>query len=145
MATVPFDTHEAVKKLRDAGFDETQAEAVVATLGEVIGGNLATNSDVADVRRDVADVQREVADVQREVADVRRDVADVQLKVADLQRDVANVQRDVADLQREVASIRRDMATKSDLKDMEIRLTVRVGGFIVAVAGVTIALMKLLP
>jgi hypothetical protein len=29
MRTITFDTHEFVTKLRDAGFDEKQAEAVV--------------------------------------------------------------------------------------------------------------------
>ncbi len=33
MATPTFDTHAAVKALRDAGFEEAQAEAVVMTVG----------------------------------------------------------------------------------------------------------------
>ena len=32
MSTIIFDTHEFVTKLRDAGFDEEQAEAVVRWL-----------------------------------------------------------------------------------------------------------------
>ena len=33
MATLTFDTHDAVKALRDAGFAEAEAEAVVRTVG----------------------------------------------------------------------------------------------------------------
>lgn len=38
MTTVTFDTLEFTRKLRDAGFDEKQAEAVVRVLAEAQGG-----------------------------------------------------------------------------------------------------------
>ena len=50
MAGLLFDTHKAVKDLQEAGFDEAQAEAVVATVGAAIIGNVATKQDVADAR-----------------------------------------------------------------------------------------------
>lgn len=34
MSTITFDTLEATRKLRDAGFDEKQAEAVVRVLSD---------------------------------------------------------------------------------------------------------------
>lgn len=102
MSTVMFDTHKAIKELQEVGFDEPQAEVVVATIGEVFGGNLATKEDIADVKREIADVNRRVDDV------------------------------------------RSEMATKSDLQALEIRLLVRLGGFMAGVAGITVALIKLL-
>ena len=48
MVALLFYTHKAVKDLQEAGFDEAQAEAVVATVGTAIIGNVATKQDVAD-------------------------------------------------------------------------------------------------
>ena len=41
-----FDTLKAAKALRDAGFDDAQAEAVIATVGDAAGGNVATKADL---------------------------------------------------------------------------------------------------
>ncbi len=41
MSTITFDTHEFVSKLRAAGFDEKQAEAVVRVVAEA-QSNLVT-------------------------------------------------------------------------------------------------------
>jgi len=40
-----FDTHKAVKALSHAGFDDTQAEAVVEQINEAVNENVATKSD----------------------------------------------------------------------------------------------------
>ena len=37
-----FDTHKAVKALSHAGFDDTQAEAVVEQINEAVNENVAT-------------------------------------------------------------------------------------------------------
>lgn len=46
MAMPVFDTLKAVKSLKAAGFDELQAEAVVATVGSAVGENLVTKADL---------------------------------------------------------------------------------------------------
>lgn len=46
MAVLVFDTLKATKVLKQAGFDEVQAEAVVATVGDAIGGSVATKADL---------------------------------------------------------------------------------------------------
>ena len=45
MSALAFDTHKAVTALKQAGFAEPQAEAVVTTMGEALGGNVATRYD----------------------------------------------------------------------------------------------------
>lgn len=50
MSALAFDTHKAVTALKQAGFEEAQAEAVVTTMGEALGGNVATRADLTEVR-----------------------------------------------------------------------------------------------
>ena len=53
MTTLAFDTHRAVKALRDAGFSDEQAEAVTEQISVATGENVATKSDIALVRVDM--------------------------------------------------------------------------------------------
>ena len=49
MNTVTFDTYAAAKRLRDAGFDERQAEAAVSMVRDAAGADreqLATKADL---------------------------------------------------------------------------------------------------
>ncbi len=51
MALAAFDTYAAAKALREAGFDERQAEAVVETAARAAGAGhseLATKADLKD-------------------------------------------------------------------------------------------------
>lgn len=50
MSTLAFDTHKAVKNLRETGFEEAQAEAVVATVGAAMNESVATKTDVAELK-----------------------------------------------------------------------------------------------
>ena len=64
MTTLAFDTHKAVKALQAAGAAEPLAEAVVATVGEAVGENVATKADIAEVqaalKADLAEVKAEL-------------------------------------------------------------------------------------
>lgn len=67
MGTLAFDTHKAVKALKGAGFDDTQAEAVVATVGDAIGGDVATKSDLVALKGEIAGVRADVAEFKAEI------------------------------------------------------------------------------
>ena len=60
MSTLAFDTHKAVKALKEAGFGDAQAEAVVATVGDAMGGDVATKSDIAALKGDIAVLRAEI-------------------------------------------------------------------------------------
>ena len=50
MNAATFDTYAAAKRLRDAGFDEDQAEAAVSMVRDAVGADreqLATKADLA--------------------------------------------------------------------------------------------------
>ena len=65
MSALAFDPHKAVTALKQAGFAEPQAEAVVTTMGEALGGNVATKADLAAVQ---AKLEAEIAAVRTEIA-----------------------------------------------------------------------------
>ena len=52
MATI-FDTHRAIQNLKEAGIEESQAEAMVAMVGSAFSEGLATKADVQAVSQDV--------------------------------------------------------------------------------------------
>ena len=68
---VAFDTLKASRRLRDAGFEEKQANALVNAFAEDIGANLATKDDLILLRKDMAG---EFASVRQEVGAVRQEV-----------------------------------------------------------------------
>ena len=49
MGALALDTYAAIKKLKQAGFTEQQAEAQTALLSEVVTGELATKHDLKDL------------------------------------------------------------------------------------------------
>ena len=57
MATVPFDTLRAAQALREAGFDDAQSEAIIATIQKSLGEKLVTKSDlglaISELRADI--------------------------------------------------------------------------------------------
>ena len=58
-----LDTHETVKSLTAVGFTDAQAEALTAAVKQAVDidlSNIATKTDIADLRRDVADIKAEL-------------------------------------------------------------------------------------
>ena len=80
MSALAFDTYKAVTALKQAGFEEAQAEAVVNTMGEALGGNVATKADLTEVRAaleaDIAAVKTDLAAVRTEMETLRADMAE---------------------------------------------------------------------
>ena len=64
MTAAAFDTHAAVKALQAAGFDERQAEAVTATIGDAVTEGVASKADIVriEARIDVLDGKVEALD-----------------------------------------------------------------------------------
>lgn len=53
MTELPFDTMAAVRRLRDAGLDEGQAEAITATVRDGVTGGVATKADIAKLETEL--------------------------------------------------------------------------------------------
>lgn len=109
-----LDTHKAVKTLTSAGFPEHQAEALVGVVGEE-RENLATNADIAAIHADLANIREDMAAMREDMA-----------TKADL------------------AAVREDMATKAHLRELELRMTIRLGGIVAIAAALVIAIQGFL-
>ena len=77
MSAATFDTYTAAKRLRDAGFDERQAEAAVSMVRDAAGAGhdaLATKADLAELetrlRSDLAS-KADIASVRAELGTIR--------------------------------------------------------------------------
>jgi len=78
-----IDTLKVAKRLREAGFTEPQAEAVIAAVQEATGGaEFATKADIADVRAEIADLRSEL---KAEIADLR---SEIKAEIADLRSEL---------------------------------------------------------
>ena len=73
MSIAAFDTHAAVTALREAGFDERQAEGVVATVRDAVAEGVATRADVARLESKMA--------TGAGLAEVKADVARLETRV----------------------------------------------------------------
>jgi hypothetical protein len=74
-----IDTLKVARRLREAGFTEPQAEAVVGAVQEAtIAGDLATKADLEPLRAETAELRAEVkAEIAELRAEVRADIADL--------------------------------------------------------------------
>lgn len=132
--TIAFDTHTYVKKLRDAGVDEHQAEIQSEAILALVEERLATKQDLYTLKRDLADVE---ANLKRDLAEIRKDMATIE----------ANLKRDLADV---ASNLRKDMATieanlKRDIKELELPMVIKMGAMILGGIGLLFGLMRAWP
>ena len=70
-----FDTLKATKLLKESGFEETQAEAVVATVRDAVAENVATKADLAEVCNELKiDHAKLRTELKEEITNVRTDM-----------------------------------------------------------------------
>jgi hypothetical protein len=111
VATAPFDTLKLARALRDkAGFTQEHAEAAADALAEAVGEQVATKQDIHDVRTEIDTLR---AEMRTEFAAVRAEMAS------------------------EFAAVRTELS--AGLRDVEQRMTIKLGGMLVAVTGILLA------
>ena len=123
---VAFDTLKAATRLREeAGFDERRV--LVATFAEGIGESLATKEDLENTETALrTDMVNTATALQSEIGALRKDLENTETA---LRTDMENL---------ETAMLGR-------MRELEQRMTVRLGAMITAAAGIAVVLIKLLP
>lgn len=110
-----INTHEAYKKLVDAGVQDKAAETIILVIDESRKSdfdNLATKEDIGNIRTelkaDIANVRLETANVRSEL---KEDIANLR---AELKQDISNVRTEIAglrtELKEDIATLRTDIA-----------------------------------
>jgi Coiled-coil domain-containing protein 90-like len=152
-----IDTLKLARKLREAGFNEAQAEAVAAAVQEgTEGANLVTGSDLAltavELRAEIAALGSELrAEIAALGSELRAEIAalgsELRAEIAALGSDLRG---ETADLRADIAAARSDLraeiaALKSELLGRMFQMIL--GAVLVnaiAMAGLMFAFAKLL-
>ena len=143
-----FDTHKAIKGLKEAGFEEAQAEAVVATVGEAMSGNVATKSDIAGLEVAIvelkAELKNDIGGLRAELTgDINRLEGNIGGLRAELTGDINRLEGNIGGLRAELTGdINRLERNIGELKGEMYRHMWIMGGTIIAA---TVGLVKLLP
>ena len=130
MAWAGFDTHQAVKALCGAGFNDAQAEAVVEQINSAYSDNVATKADVdrlvekEEFRETVAKLAtreelREAVEKLATKEELREAVAKLATK-EELRETVAKLAT-----KEELREAVEKLATKEELEKLELRMSVR--------------------
>ena len=83
MTTLALDTLQAAKKLKDAGFGESQAEALVAVVSTALDDTVATKADIKEIKGEIAQL---AAATKADIKEVKADINALTAKFkADLQ------------------------------------------------------------
>ncbi|MDE2815681.1 MAG: hypothetical protein OXM03_06565 [Chloroflexota bacterium] len=125
-----IDTHKVFENLTDAGFNKTQAEALLDAVGES-HDTLATKADLQDL------AQATKADLQTEIAAVR---AEIQALTQETKAEFADVRAEIQTLAHAVS----ECATKAELREVELRVRLHLGATMVIVAGLQITILGFL-
>lgn len=124
-----FDTYKAVKALRDAGFDDAQAEAVTEQISVAIDESVATKDDAGKAQ---VELRAEVTELRTELGQVR---TELKADVAELRAELGQVR---TELKADEAKSRAE--SRSDMEKLELRMTNKLYAAVAGGAGLIKAL-----
>ena len=75
--SIGFDTLRAAEVLTQAGIADTHAKAIVSTMSNAVGEQVATKTDITGVQGEIAGVKTSLAALKSDIAAVRTDVAEL--------------------------------------------------------------------
>jgi hypothetical protein len=148
-----LDTLAYARRLQEAGFSEQQAQGQAEALAAAMTDTLATKQDLRELAAATKQDVRELAaatkqDVRELAASIRDLAAATNARFEALERHF-DLRLDELEKRFEIriGAIQRDMdtrmATRADLIDLERRMTMRLGGIMVAGIGIFSALTRL--
>ena len=148
MAEAAFNTIAEVQRLRDAGFEQTQAEAITLSIHSGVTGGVATK---ADLEVQSAETRAEIAEVRTEIAEVRTEIAALDKKIevqgATLE---AKIDKQGATLEKQIIALDKKIEVqggelRGEIATAKFDLTWRLLAGIAAVNGIMFAALRYLP
>ena len=145
MATLTFDKLAYVDRLQAAGVGEREARALAEGLDQALREEVATKSDVATVRTDIAAVRAEFrTELKGEIAGVRADLASLRTELkGDITELRTELKGDITELKGDITGLRAEL--KGDIAGVKHDLLRWMVGMAFAQAGLTVALIRLVP
>ncbi len=151
MAAIAFDTLKYAKRLKDAGVPDKQAEAEVEALAEALEVNLKDLPTKDDLTRETGLLRRDLKELE---TSLKRDMKELE---SSLKRDIKELEgsqkRDLKELE---TSLKHDLTESEsrlkhenglmrlEMRDIERRMTIKLGGLMVVAVGAVATLVKLL-
>jgi len=133
-----FDTLAFAKKLRDAGYTETQAEALVqaqsSVFQEMLDSTLANKDDLRQLRHEIVGEIREEMDARFAQVDAR--FKDIDARFKDIDARFGDVDRRFQGVETRLGSM------ENRVDKLGLQLTVRLGGMIMISLGIMLAAMR---
>ena len=146
MDTLMFDTHKAVKALKEAGFDDSQAEAVAATVGDAIGENVATKDDIVAVKADIETVKADIVAVKADIETVKADIVAVKGDIETVKADIVAVKGDIGELRTDFSGLRTEFAgLRIEFAEFKAEIYRHLWLMAAGIVGLTVTLVKLIP
>ena len=132
MNDIRFDTLKAARDLKAAGLEEAHAEAIVATMGRAMGENLATKTDIKELEQATrADIKALEQAIKAHELATRADFKSLEQAITNLER-ATKTDTETPGQTIKAALKTYEQAYSANLKAMERRLTLRLGGLNVA-------------
>jgi capsule polysaccharide export protein KpsE/RkpR len=129
-----FNALRYIKKLESAGFNREQAEIQVQLVLESIEEEMATKTDLSEIRTEMASMKGEL---KTDIAEVRTEMASMK---GALKSDIAEVRTEMAsmkgELKADIAEVRAEMAfmkgeLKTDMASLKTDLLIKMGGMFI--------------
>ena len=133
-AMLRIDTLKFARSLSDAGMDPRQAEALVRGLSDADTSDFATKADVGEVRAEVAALRADMADMR---AELKGEIADLR---TELKGEIADLR---TELKGDIGELRTELRTGLAASRTEMFRFMYLQ--VIAIVGLTVTLIKLLP
>ncbi len=144
-----YDTHAAVRQLKEAGMPEPQAEVVVSQQHNLIRHNLATKADIETVRGEIETLRLETkGEIEKLRIETKADMQALHLETN------AVIEALRQETKGEIASVRGDveklrLETKASISNLKLDLLKWNAGMLftatIAIGGIVLAALRLLP
>ena len=132
--TATFDTHEFVNRLTSAGMAEAQAEIIA-------WGQSRRNAQLAD-KRDIKGLEAKIKEVEARIKEVEARIKEIEAKISTVEAKVTALE--LAITRQEAAIKALEVNLTRDIREMEHKLTIKLGTLLVIGVTVLILLDRLL-
>ena len=99
---VPFDSHQFVKRMTEAGMPLAQAEALAEEQGVMVNTHFATKQDTGELKHRLTNVEHDTGELKHRLTNVEHDTGE-------LKRRLTNVERHVGELKTGLAVVRAEL------------------------------------